>query len=79
VPLRIVNARQVRQFGHASGLLAKTDQIDARLLARFAQAMKPVSREPVDEHTRTLQALVGRQQLKMRGWASAAMASRAAR
>ena len=69
VPLRIVNARQVRQFARASGLLAKTDQIDARVLVRFGQAMKPVPREPVDEHTRTLQALVGRrrQLLEMLG------------
>jgi transposase len=69
VPLRIVNARQVRQFARASGLLAKTDQIDARVLVRFGQAMKPVARAPVDEHTRTLQALVGRrrQLLEMLG------------
>lgn len=69
VPLRIVNARQVRQFARASGLLAKTDQIDARVLVRFGQAMKPVAREPVDEHTRTLQALVSRrrQLLEMLG------------
>jgi transposase len=69
VRLRIVNARQVRQFARAAGLLAKTDQIDARVLAHFGQAMKPVAREPVDEHTRTLQALVGRrrQLLEMLG------------
>jgi transposase len=69
VPLRIVNARQVRQFARASGLLAKTDQIDARVLVHFGQAMKPVARAPVDAHTRTLQALVGRrrQLLEMLG------------
>lgn len=60
VAMRIVNARQVRQFARAAGLLAKTDRIDAQVLARFGQAMKLTARAPVDEHTRTLQALMGR-------------------
>ena len=43
LPVRVVNARLVRHFAKASGLLAKTDRIDAQVLVRFGQAMKPVS------------------------------------
>src|SRR5688572_21028575 len=58
--LRIVNARLVRHFAKASGLLAKTDRIDAQVLMRFGQAMKLEPREPVDDQQRSLQALVAR-------------------
>jgi len=37
----IVNPRQVRNFAKATGILAKTDAIDARVIARFAEAVKP--------------------------------------
>lgn len=58
--LRIVNPRQVRHFAKASGLLAKTDRIDARVLMQFGQAMKLEAREPVSEQQRVLQALITR-------------------
>ena len=58
LPVSIINARLVRSFAKAAGLLAKTDRIDARVLVRFGQAMKPEPREPVDEQVRTLQALI---------------------
>lgn len=60
LPLRIVNARLVRHFAKATGLLAKTDKIDAEVLVRFGQAMKLEAREPVSEQQRELQALLGR-------------------
>ena len=60
LPVRVVNARLVRHFAKASGLLAKTDRIDAQVLVRFGQAMKPVAREPVSEPLLALQALVTR-------------------
>jgi len=41
LPVAIVNPRQVRDFAKATGTLAKTDSIDARILARFAQAVNP--------------------------------------
>ena len=41
LPAALVNARQVHNFGKAMGQLAKTDQIDALLLAHFAQAVQP--------------------------------------
>jgi transposase len=69
LPLRIVNALQVRHFAKASGLLAKTDRIDARVLARFGLAMKLEPRAPVGEDLAVLQALISRrrQLLEMLG------------
>ena len=56
----IVNPRQVRNFAKATGILAKTDAIDARLIARFAQAVKPEVRQLKDRQTSELTALVTR-------------------
>ena len=44
LPVSVVNPRRVRDFAKASGQLAKTDSLDARVIARFAQAMRPVPR-----------------------------------
>jgi transposase len=41
IPVAVVNPRQVRDFAKATGVLAKTDRIDARVLARFAEAVRP--------------------------------------
>jgi len=60
--LRIVNARQVRDFAKASGRLAKTDRLDARVLVKFAQAMKLEPRELPSEQQQGLQALIARRQ-----------------
>lgn len=60
IPVRIVNARFVRHFARASGLLAKTDRIDAQVLMRFAQAMRLEARGLVDEELHLLQALTAR-------------------
>jgi transposase len=49
LPIAVVNPRQVRDFAKASGRLAKTDRIDARVLAQFAQAIQPVQRALPDE------------------------------
>ncbi len=43
VPVSVVNARQVRDFGRAAGRLAKTDRLDARLLAAFGAALRPAA------------------------------------
>jgi transposase len=56
----VVNPRQVRDFARANGQLAKTDALDARVLALFAERMKPPLRMLPDEQTRQLQALVTR-------------------
>lgn len=41
LPVAVVNPRQVREFARATGTLAKTDAIDARILRRFAAAIRP--------------------------------------
>lgn len=56
----VVNPRQVRDFAKATGELAKTDRIDARVLSAFARAIRPAVRAPKDELTRELNALVTR-------------------
>jgi len=60
IPLAIVNPRQVRDFAQARGLLAKTDALDAAVLAHFADALRPVPRPVPDATTQTLAALVTR-------------------
>jgi transposase len=49
LPAVVVNPRQVRDFARASGRLAKTDRIDARVLAQFARAIRPTQRPLPDE------------------------------
>ena len=60
LPTVIVNPRQVRNFARALGKLAKTDAIDALVIARFAQAVQPEVRPFNDEQTLELKALVTR-------------------
>ena len=60
LPVVIVNPRQVRDFAKATGRLAKTDTIDARSIALFAERVRPALRELPDEALRTLNALLTR-------------------
>jgi len=60
LPVVIVNPRQVRDFAKSAGILAKTDAIDARVIARFAEAVKPDVRHLKDHETSELTALVTR-------------------
>ena len=60
LPIAIVNPRQVRDFAKATGRLAKTDRIDASILAHFAEAVRPQVRPIPDEAQRGLADLVGR-------------------
>ena len=60
LPVAVVNPRQVRQFAQATGRLAKTDALDARVLAHFAEAVRPEPRPLPDAATRELGDLVGR-------------------
>jgi transposase len=64
-PVGVVNARQVRDFARAVGKLAKTDAIDAAVLAHFAEAVRPEVRALPEELTQTLQSwLARRRQLR---------------
>jgi transposase len=56
----VVNPRQVRDFGRATGQLAKTDVLDAEVIARFGEALKPEPRPMPDAETQALQGLVVR-------------------
>jgi transposase len=60
LPVARVNPRQVRDFGKASGILAKTDRLDAALLARYAQAIMPAPTVRAGDGTERLRALVQR-------------------
>ena len=60
VPVVVVNPRHVRDFAKAAGQLAKTDALDAQILAQFAQVMRPAPRPLPDEQTQALAALLTR-------------------
>jgi transposase len=60
IPLAVVNPRQARDFAKATGQLAKTDAIDARVLAHFAEAVRPTPRPLPDAETQELHELVMR-------------------
>ncbi len=60
LPVVVVNPRNVRHFAKATGLLAKTDKIDARVIARFAEAVKPEVRPLKDEEAQRLEAFLSR-------------------
>jgi transposase len=60
LPVVIANPRQVRDFAKATGQLAKTDRIDAAVLALFAERVRPVPRPLPDDNAVQLQALLTR-------------------
>jgi transposase len=60
VPVAVVNARQVRDFARALGRLAKTDRVDARVLAQFGARVRPAPRALPDATTQALDALLTR-------------------
>jgi transposase len=60
LPVAVVNPRQVRSFARAMGRLAKIDRLDAKVIAHFAEAVRPPVRPLPDEATRHLGALVAR-------------------
>ena len=60
LPIAVVNPRHVRNFARAAGKLAKTDALDAQVLAHFAEAMQPTPRPLPDASTQELKALVAR-------------------
>ena len=60
LPIAVVNPRQVRAFAQALGRTAKTDAIDAQVLAEFGARVQPVVRPLPDAETQALAALVAR-------------------
>jgi len=60
LPVVVVNPRQVRDFARSTGQLAKTDRIDARMLALFGERVRPEVRVLADEDQQALDALLTR-------------------
>src|SRR5439155_10653251 len=60
LPVVVVNPRQVRDFAKATGQLAKTDRIDAEILALFGERIRPPVLALPDEATRELAGLLQR-------------------
>src|SRR5688572_5357455 len=60
LPVVVVAPLKVRRFAEAAGQLAKTDAIDARLIARFAAALKPAVRPATDANSQIIKDLVVR-------------------
>ena len=64
----VVNPRRIRDFAKATGQIAKTDKLDARIIAQYADTLEPLPQERIDDNSRKLKALVARrkQLLEMR-------------
>jgi transposase len=60
LPVAVINPRQARDFAKAIGVLAKTDAVDAIVLARFAQAVRPEVRALKSEEAQELEAVLTR-------------------
>ena len=60
LPVVVVNPRQVRDFARATGTLAKTDALDAQVLAHFAEVVRPPVRPLRDAETQALNSLAAR-------------------
>src|SRR5438128_5357420 len=60
LPVVVANPRQIRDFARATGQLAKTDQLDAAILALFAERVRPTPRPLPDDAARRLDAVVTR-------------------
>ena len=60
LPVVVVNPRQVRDFARATGQLAKTDALDARILALFGERVRPPRRALPDQMERELKVLMAR-------------------
>jgi len=60
LPLAVVNPRQIRDFARATGRLAKTDPLDAAVIAHFAEALRPQARPVASAEAQALGELVAR-------------------
>lgn len=61
LPVAVVNPRRVREFARSTGRLAKTDRLDAHVLAHFGEAVRPRVVSAGEMHTQQLRELVQRQ------------------
>ena len=58
LPVAVINPRQIRDFARSMGTLAKTDKVDAKVLARYAATIQPEARPLPDEEVRLLSAVI---------------------
>ena len=65
LPVVVVNPRQVRDFAKSTGQLAKTDRLDAQVLAHFGEAVRPPLRPLRDADTQALGAVLARRRQVM--------------
>jgi transposase len=65
LPVAVINPRQIRDFARATGQLAKTDTLDARVIALFAEAVRPIARPLPDDQARALGDLVTRRRQRV--------------
>ena len=65
LPVAVVNPRQVRDFARSTGQLAKTDRLDAQVLAHFGEAVRPPMRPLRDDDTPALGAVLARRKQVM--------------
>lgn len=68
LPVAIVNPKRIRDFARAVGQIAKTDRIDANIIARYASMIKPAANDKISKNARRIKSLVARRQqlVKMR-------------
>jgi transposase len=59
-PVAVVNPRHIRDFARSVGILAKTDALDAKVIARYAATVQPTPRALPDEETQRLGAIIMR-------------------
>ena len=62
LPVAVVNPRRIRDFGRAMGLLAKTDKLDAKVMAYFAAKIEPEARPAADAESQYLKHLLERRE-----------------
>ncbi len=60
LPVAVVNPRRIRDFARANGQLAKTDKLDAAVIAMFAARMRPPRQLQIDRSSRLMKAMVAR-------------------
>ena len=66
IPAVAANPRRVRQYAQAAGIMAKTDKVDARVLARFARDIRPESRPGPSPQEQVIRELAARRRQLMR-------------
>lgn len=65
LPVVVVNARQIRDYARATGQIAKTDRLDARVIALFGEAVRPAVRPLPDEQAQQLGEVIARRRQRV--------------